>query len=165
MKLVREKGVKIIFIDYLQLMHFSGKRFNTRQEEIQEISKNLKAFAKKLCIPIVVLAQLNRESAKRQGEDKRPLPSDLRESGAIEQDADIVMLLHRPEFYGMLTDANGQSLVGVAEVIIGKNRNGVTKTAPPLRMQFRHELMRFDEEEFIGKQKTQAENNDSNLPF
>ena len=165
MKLVREKGVKIIFIDYLQLMHYGGKRFNTRQEEIQEISKSLKSIAKKLRIPIVVLAQLNRESAKRQGEDKRPLPSDLRESGAIEQDADIVILLHRPEYYGMLTDANGKSLVGVAEVIIGKNRNGVTKTAPPLRMQFRHELMRFDEEEFIGKQKTQAENNDSNLPF
>ena len=147
-RLVREKGVKIIFIDYLQLMHADGKRFGTRQEEVSAISESLKKTAKELNIPIIALAQLNRAVEKREGlEGKRPVLSDLRESGAIEQDADLVIFIHRPDYYGMLQDENGRSTVGKAEILIPKNRKGTTKTAPGLMMDFRGEFTCFEEED------------------
>lgn len=146
-RLVREKGVKIIFIDYLQLMHADG-RFATREQEVSEISKSLKKTAKELNIPIIALAQLNRAVEKREGlEGKRPVLSDLRESGGIEQDADLVIFIHRPDYYGMLQDENGRSTVGKAEILIPKNRKGATKTAPGLMMDFRGEFTCFEEED------------------
>lgn len=147
-RLVREKGVKIIFIDYLQLMHADGKRFGTRQEEVADISRSLKKIAKELNIPVVALSQLNRAPEAREGaENKRPKLADLRESGAIEQDADVVIFLHRPEYYGILQDSGGNSLVGKAEILIAKHRKGATKTANPLIMKFQGEFTRFSYED------------------
>lgn len=138
-KLVKDHGVKIIMVDYLQLMK-ADKR--NRQEEIALISRSLKTLAKELNIPIVALSQLNRGVEDRDGIDgKRPQLSDLRESGAIEQDADIVGFLYRPEYYGFTQDENGQSLKGIVEIVIGKHRNGTTDD---VRLRFRGEFTRFE---------------------
>lgn len=122
-KLKIEQGLGLIIIDYLQLMSGGGSNRNTsRQQEISDISRSLKALAREVQCPVVALSQLSREVEKR--EDKRPILSDLRESGAIEQDADVVMFLYRDEYY--TKDASTQK--GVTEVIIGKQRNGPTCT-------------------------------------
>ena len=129
-RLVREKGVQIIMIDYLQLMNANGMRFNNRQEEVSTISRSLKGLAKELDIPIIALSQLNRTVENREGQGidgKRPQLSDLRESGAIEQDADMVVFVHRPEYYHILQDEKGNNLKGMAQIIIAKHRKGATK--------------------------------------
>jgi len=122
-RLVREHGVKLIMIDYLQLMNASGMNFGSRQEEVSTISRSLKGLAKELNIPILALSQLNRGVENRPGaggaEDHRPQLSDLRESGAIEQDADLIMFMYRDEYYNSESPAKG-----LAECIIGKHRNG-----------------------------------------
>ncbi|WP_290395144.1 DnaB-like helicase C-terminal domain-containing protein, partial [uncultured Duncaniella sp.] len=125
-RLVREHGVRLIMIDYLQLMNASGMSFGSRQEEVSTVSRSLKGLAKELNIPILALSQLNRGVENREGnEGKRPQLSDLRESGAIEQDADMVIFIHRPEYYHIYTDPNnGRDLRGMAEIIIAKHRNG-----------------------------------------
>ena len=124
-RLVREHGVRIIIIDYLQLMNASGMSFGSRQEEVSTISRSLKGLAKELNIPIIALSQLNRGVESREGEEgKRPQLSDLRESGAIEQDADMVCFIHRPEYYKIYTSQDGTDLRGMAEIIIAKHRNG-----------------------------------------
>ena len=126
-RLVREHKVEIIIIDYLQLMNASGMSFSSRQEEVSTISRSLKGLAKELDIPIIALSQLNRGVESRDGiEGKRPQLSDLRESGAIEQDADIVCFIHRPEYYKIYEDEKGRDLRGLAEFIIAKHRNGAT---------------------------------------
>lgn len=127
-RLVREHGVKLIMIDYLQLMTASGMKFNSRQEEVSLISRSLKGLAKELNIPVLALSQLNRGVESREGvEGKRPHLSDLRESGAIEQDADMVIFLHRPEYYGLLMSKDGLiDYKDKAEVIISKHRKGAT---------------------------------------
>lgn len=124
-RLVREHGVKLIMIDYLQLMNASGMSFGSRQEEVSTVSRSLKGLAKELNIPILALSQLNRGVENREGTAaKRPQLSDLRESGAIEQDADMVLFIHRPEYYRIYEDSNGRDLRGKAEIIIAKHRNG-----------------------------------------
>ncbi|MFA6811908.1 MAG: replicative DNA helicase [Bacteroidaceae bacterium] len=124
-RLVREHHVEIIIIDYLQLMNASGMSYGNRQEEVSTISRSLKGLAKELNIPIVALSQLNRGVETREGADgKRPQLSDLRESGAIEQDADLVCFIHRPEYYKIFTDPAGNDLHGMGEIIIAKHRNG-----------------------------------------
>ena len=127
-RLVREHGVKLIMIDYLQLMNASGMNFGSRQEEVSTISRSLKGLAKELNIPILALSQLNRGVENRPGaggaDDHRPQLSDLRESGAIEQDADMVLFIHRPEYYRIYRDENGNDLRGKAMIIIAKHRNG-----------------------------------------
>jgi len=124
-RLVREHGVKIIMIDYLQLMNASGLSFGSRQEEVSTISRSLKGLAKELNIPILALSQLNRGVEKREGEEgKLPQLSDLRESGAIEQDADMVIFIHRPEYFRIYADENGRDMRGKAKIIIAKHRNG-----------------------------------------
>ncbi|MBO5699171.1 MAG: replicative DNA helicase [Bacteroidaceae bacterium] len=123
-RLVREHGVALIMIDYLQLMNASGMSYGSRQEEVSTISRSLKGLAKELNIPILALSQLNRGVEGREGQNKRPQLSDLRESGAIEQDADMVCFIHRPEYYRIYADENGRDLRGMAEIIIAKHRNG-----------------------------------------
>ena len=114
-------------IDYLQLMNANGARFGSRQEEVSTISRSLKGLAKELDIPVLALSQLNRTVEGREGIDgKRPQLSDLRESGAIEQDADMVLFVHRPEYYRIFTDEKGNDLHGKAQIIIAKHRKGGT---------------------------------------
>lgn len=144
-RLVREKGVKIIMIDYLQLMNANGMRFGSRQEEVSKISQSLKGLAKELDIPILALSQLNRTVENREGlEGKRPQLSDLRESGAIEQDADMVLFIHRPEYYKIYQDEAGRDLRGKAEIIIAKHRNGAVGS---VLLKFRGEYARFQNPE------------------
>jgi replicative DNA helicase len=126
-RLVKEHKVQCLIIDYLQLMNASGMSFGSREQEVSIISRSLKGLAKELDIPIIALSQLNRGVEGRSGlEGKRPQLSDLRESGAIEQDADMVCFIHRPEYYHLTEDAQGNSLLGIAEIIIAKHRNGAT---------------------------------------
>jgi replicative DNA helicase len=144
-RLVREHGVKIIMIDYLQLMNANGMRFSSRQEEVSTISRSLKGLAKELDIPIIALSQLNRGVESREGlEGKRPQLSDLRESGAIEQDADMVLFVHRPEYYHIYQDDNGNNLRGMAQIIIAKHRKGATGD---VLLTFKGEFTRFENPE------------------
>lgn len=141
-RLVREYGVKVIIIDYLQLMNASGMSFGNREQEVSTISRSLKVLAKELKIPIIALSQLNRSVETRQGDinSKRPQLSDLRESGAIEQDADMVCFIHRPEYYKITEDQQGNSLLGIGEFIIAKHRNG---PVDDVRLRFRSEFAKF----------------------
>ena len=129
----------------LQLMNASGMSFGSRQEEVSTISRSLKGLAKELNIPIIALSQLNRGVENREGVDgKRPQLSDLRESGAIEQDADMVCFIHRPEYYKIYTDEKGNDLHGMAEIIIAKHRNGAVGD---VLLRFRGEFARFQNPE------------------
>ena len=144
-RLVREHGVRIIIIDYLQLMNASGMAFGSRQEEVSTISRSLKGLAKELNIPIIALSQLNRGVESREGIDgKRPQLSDLRESGAIEQDADMVCFIHRPEYYKIYQDDRGNDLRGMAEIVIAKHRNGAVGE---VLLRFKGEFTRFSNPE------------------
>jgi len=145
-RLVREHGVKLIMIDYLQLMNASGMSFGSRQEEVSTISRSLKGLAKELNIPILALSQLNR-SVEQRGEGneaKRPQLSDLRESGAIEQDADMVLFIHRPEYYRIYEDEHHRDLRGMAEIIIAKHRNGAVGD---VLLRFKGQYARFQNPE------------------
>lgn len=140
-RLVREHNVKFIIIDYLQLMNASGMKFGSREQEVSMISRSLKQLAKELNIPIVALSQLNR-SVESRADGKRPQLSDLRESGAIEQDADIVCFIHRPEYYYRSdTDANGNDIRGLAEFIVAKHRSG---SVEDIRLRFTAKYARFE---------------------
>ena len=141
-RLVREHDVKCLIVDYLQLMNATGMEWNGREQEVSVISRSLKGLAKELNIPIIALSQLNRAVEGRAGvEGKRPQLSDLRESGSIEQDADIVCFIHRPEYYGFKEDSQGKPLTGLAEIIIAKHRNGATGD---LWLSFKHSFVRFE---------------------
>lgn len=151
-RLVREHGVKIIIIDYLQLMNASGMKFGSREQEVSMISRNLKQLAKELNIPIVALSQLNRsvESRGTDSQSKRPQLSDLRESGAIEQDADIVCFIHRPEYYSHSSeDSEGNDIRGLALLIVAKHRSG---KVDDVKMRFVSQFARFQnwDEEYIA---------------
>ena len=138
-RLKQQHGIDIIIIDYLQLMTCNVDTKGSREQEVSFISRSLKAIAKELNVPIMALSQLNRSVESRSG-NKRPQLSDLRESGAIEQDADIVIFIHRPEKYGFLEDEEGNSLRGLAEIIIAKHRNGALED---VRLRFRDEFAKF----------------------
>ena len=123
-------NIQIIIIDYLQLMTAgTAETRGNREQEVALISRTLKAIAKELNVPIIALSQLSRNVESRGG-SKRPQLSDLRESGAIEQDADIVAFIHRPEYYGLTTDERGMPTAGLAEIIIAKHRNGAVTDVP-----------------------------------
>lgn len=138
-RMKKQHDVQMIVVDYLQLMT-TGSDSNFREQEIAKISGALKQTAKELDLPIIALAQLSR-SVETRGGDKRPILSDLRESGSIEQDADLICFLHRPEYYGITADESGESLLGVAEFIVAKHRNGGTGTA---RMKYIPQYTRFE---------------------
>lgn len=125
-RLKAEHNVQLIVIDYLQLMR--GEQGGNREQEIASISRALKGIAKELSVPVLALSQLSR-GVETRGGDKRPQLSDLRESGSIEQDADIVMFLYRPEYYKITVDEEGMPTQGMGEVIVAKHRNGSTGTA------------------------------------
>jgi len=145
-RLIKEHHIELVMVDYLQLMTASGMRYNNRQEEISLISRALKGMAKEFNIPVIALSQLNRGVDTREGpEGKRPRLSDLRESGAIEQDADMVIFLHRPEYYGLYQSEDGSiDYRGKAEVIISKHRKGAVGI---VMMDFKGEYTRFENEE------------------
>ncbi len=139
-RLKTQHDIRLIVIDYLQLMTGSQEVRGNREQEVAGISRTLKAIAKELNVPIIALSQLNR-AAELRGGSKKPQLSDLRESGAIEQDADIVAFIHRPEYFGMKVDEENVPLPpGLAEFIIAKHRNGATDT---VRLRFRKEQARF----------------------
>ena len=131
--------IKIIIIDYLQLMTGNQDTKGNREQEVAFISRTLKAIAKELNVPIIALSQLSRATEMRGG-SKRPQLSDLRESGAIEQDADIVAFIHRPEYYGINQDENGMPTAGMAEIILAKHRNGAVCD---VNLRFLKEQARF----------------------
>lgn len=138
-RLKTQYDIQLIIIDYLQLMTASVDTRGNREQEVAMISRSLKAIAKELNIPIIALSQLNR-SVESRGGDKRPQLSDLRESGAIEQDADLVAFIHRPEYYGLNVDEAGNSTQGLAEIIVAKHRNGAVET---IKLRFRKEQAKF----------------------
>ncbi len=141
-RLKAKNDIQLVVIDYMQLMTLGGdSRGVSREQEVSAISRSLKAIAKELNIPIIALSQLNR-SVETRGGDKRPQLSDLRESGAIEQDSDMVLFVHRPEYYRIDVDEDGKSLKGVAEIIIAKHRNGAVGS---IRLKFQTELAKFSE--------------------
>ncbi|MEN9795497.1 MAG: replicative helicase, partial [Bacteroidota bacterium] len=131
-----EHKIDLVMVDYLQLMH--APKAESREREISVISHTLKAVAKELNIPVIALSQLNRTLEARA--DKRPMLSDLRESGSIEQDADVVMFIHRPEYYKITAFEDGRSTENIAEIIVGKQRNGPTGD---IRLFYQKELAAF----------------------
>jgi len=145
-RLKAKQKLDIIIIDYLQLMKADVKGGN-REQEVSMISRSLKQLAKELEIPVIALAQLNRGVELRTGSQKRPMLADLRESGAIEQDADIIAFINRPERMGISEDENGNSTRGVAEFIIAKHRNGQTAD---INLRFRDQFARFEEWDTLG---------------
>jgi replicative DNA helicase len=139
-RLKTDVGVGMIVVDYLQLMA-GPVNSESRQQEVSQISRGLKALAKELNVPVVALSQLSRAPEQRTGDNKRPQLSDLRESGAIEQDADLIMFLYRQEFYDGPVDKDGNSLEGKAEVIVGKQRNGPVGM---VNLHFHKQYTRFE---------------------
>ena len=156
-RLVKNHGVKIIMIDYLQLMQAGGNSGN-REQEISTISRSLKGIAKELKIPVIALSQVNRGVESRTGVgSKRPMLSDLRESGAIEQDADIVTFIYRPEYYKIYEWDNGDDSRGQGELIIAKHRNGSLKN---VRLKFIGEFAKFSDLDYF--EESDFDDNDNN---
>jgi replicative DNA helicase len=137
-RLKAEHNVGLIVLDYLQLMQ-GPRNIQSREQEISNISRSLKALAKELEVPVIALSQLNRAVEARS--DKRPVLADLRESGAIEQDADVVIFVHRPEMFGIDKDEDGDPTEGIAELILGKQRNGPTGK---VKLAFVKQYARFE---------------------
>ncbi len=156
-RLKNEKNIGMIIVDYLQLVNPSST-MESREREISTISRSLKSLAKELNIPVIALSQLNR--AVEQRSDKKPMLSDLRESGSIEQDADVVIFLYRPEVYGITTyttgDMAGTSTEGIAEVIVGKQRNG---PVGEIKLRFIKDYARFENLERFRQQLPAGEEN------
>ena len=140
-RLVNQKGVRLVIVDYLQLMQGPIELKGMREQEVAAISRMLKATAKEMNVPVIALSQLSRDAVKRQGSNNRPLLSDLRESGSIEQDADMVLFIHRYDYQGLNEDA---SEVGKTDLIIAKHRNGEIGDVP---LTFRASEVRFVDNE------------------
>lgn len=150
-KLKNKHNIGLIIVDYLQLMSGTGDNRNAnREQEISNISRNLKGLAKELNVPIIALSQLSREVEKRGAKEGSRIPqlSDLRESGAIEQDADLVMFLYRPEYYDMTTNAEGEDQRGLTEVKIAKHRNGSLDTIKLKALLHIQKFISWDEDPY-----------------
>jgi len=170
-RLVKNHGVQLVVIDYLQLMHAgSSNKSGNREQEISTISRSLKSIAKELNVPIIALSQLSR-AVETRGGDKRPMLSDLRESGAIEQDADIVCFIYRPEYYGFTewpdtTPGQDPDCQGQGEIIVAKHRNGSLEN---IKLRFIPQLAKFtdlDSFGFKGDDVLPSSMNDDNVaPF
>ncbi|MGD0582481.1 MAG: replicative DNA helicase [Bacteroidales bacterium] len=160
-RLMAQHKLDIIIIDYLQLMTGPANS-GSREQEVSNISRSLKSIAKELNVPVIALSQLNR-SAELRGGLKRPQLSDLRESGAIEQDADMVVFIHRQDKFGIDTFEDGSSTRGIAEIILAKNRNG---PVDDIRLRFREEKAMFiDLEDFGPEDETAVQNNKQSMTF
>jgi len=140
-KMVNKHNVGLIIIDYLQLMSGDKDRSGNREQEISNISRNIKIIAKELNVPIIALSQLSRQVENRK-ESKMPMLSDLRESGSLEQDSDCVMFIYRPEYYDIDTNENGDSTAGETHIKTAKNRNGKLGVT---RLRARLEIQKFEE--------------------
>ena len=141
-RLKMQHDIQLVIIDYLQLMSGgSSNQKGNREQEVSAISRSLKGLAKELNVPVIALSQLSR-AVETRGGTKRPQLSDLRESGSIEQDADMVAFIYRPEYYQIMEDEEGQSLKGIAEVIFAKNRHGATET---IKLKFQGEFAKFSD--------------------
>jgi len=153
-KMKSEHNIEILFVDYLQLMTGIKDKNMNREQEISSITRELKILAKELDIPIIAISQLNRAVEARGGK-KRPQLQDLRESGAIEQDADLVIFVYRPEYYGINEDENGKSMKGYAEILVEKHRNGKTGIATckfdATKMQFLNPGVDYDNVQITNK--------------
>jgi len=145
-RLVKNHGVKIIIVDYFQLMTAGGNKIGNREQEISTISRSLKGIAKELKIPVIALSQVNRGVESRTSTSKRPILADLRESGAIEQDADIVTFIYRPEYYKIYEWENSDDSRGQAEIIIAKHRNGPLDN---IRLKFINTLAKFSDLDYF----------------
>src|SRR6187200_3435685 len=149
-RLKNKHNVGLILIDYLQLMSGTGDRNSNREQEISRISRDLKGLAKELQVPIIALSQLSREVEKRKEGNKIPQLSDLRESGAIEQDADMVMFLYRPEYYDITANEHGESNKGETHVRIAKHRNGSLENIKLKAMLHIQKFVDMDHDDFSG---------------
>jgi replicative DNA helicase len=143
-RLKSQHDIQLIIIDYLQLMSADARGGGNREQEIATISRALKGLAKELSVPVLALSQLSR-AVETRGGDKRPQLSDLRESGSIEQDADMVMFLYRPEYYGLNEDSEGMPTTGMGEVIIAKHRNGSLEN---VKLKFIGKFTKFTDLDF-----------------
>lgn len=150
MRLKREVGLEMIIIDYLQLM--TGERSGNREQEISSISKGLKGLAKELNIPVIALSQLSRAVETRA--DKRPMLSDLRESGSLEMDSDLVMFLYRPEYYKITVDENGMPTAGICEIDVAKHRNGGTGMVKVRFLKFFTKFLDLESDTLFGNDGT-----------
>lgn len=155
-RLVKNHKVQILIVDYLQLMH-TGSNTGNREQEISAISRSLKSIAKELRIPVIALSQVNRRVETSGSGSKRPILSDLRESGAIEQDADIVTFIYRPEYYKIYEWDNGDDSRGQAEIIIAKHRNGALKN---VRLKFISKYAKFSNLSYF-ELESDSEDNDT----
>ena len=166
-RLVAQHGVQLIVIDYLQLMSGDSTGGN-REQEIASISRALKGIAKELKIPVIAISQLSR-AVETRGGDKRPQLSDLRESGSIEQDADMVLFLYRPEYYNITEDEHGMPTAGTGEIIIAKHRNG---SLDNVKLKFIGKYTKFTDADYstqrsLGSRMTfpsKANGDDASLP-
>lgn len=147
-RLKNKHNIGLILIDYLQLMSGTGERNSNREQEISRISRDLKGLAKELGVPIIALSQLSREVEKRKDGNKMPQLSDLRESGAIEQDADMVMFLYRPEYYDITSNEFGESNKGETHIRIAKHRNGTLDTIKLKAMLHIQKFTEFESDDF-----------------
>jgi len=159
-RLKQQHDIQMVFVDYLQLMSGGGDSKGNREQEISQISRSLKALAKELNVPVLALSQLSRAVENRPGTSKRPILSDLRESGAIEQDADIVQFIYRPEYYKIDEFEDGTSTHRVAELIIAKHRNGAVGD---VRLKFIDTFAKFEDYEQGGKDYT-TDNPSAGMP-
>ena len=168
-RISREKRIKALYIDYVQLLTVTENYTENRYNEINYISRELKALAKELDIPVFVISQMNRNSETDKERNslggKRPRLSDLRDSGTLCDDADIVCFIFRPEYYHLTEDTQGNSLIGIAEIILGKNRNGLTTS---MNLNFKQEYCKFKElvkDNFFGYTSFKTGSSTDEVPF
>jgi len=160
-------GLDLIVIDYLLLISPADPKGKSREQQVSEMSRDLKGLAKQLDVPILLLTQLSRANETRGG-DKKPILSDLRDSGAIEQDADMVWFIHRPEYYGVMAYEDGSSTIGMGEILVAKNRHGALDE---IKVKFDKHTTKFSDEEPYGFEPIKPNNRfeiqqqEDNTPF